>query len=382
MPIEASPNERAGPKRYAALDTWRFIAALGVVAYHFENNFASVATTASHRLSNFGYFVDFFFVLSGFVLMHTYGSKINSVNAYRDFMQKRLARVYPLHALMTIVFAAIAIYVAMAGVKLRDPGTMDTALIAPHLLLIHAWGVGAVGLHAQPGLNFPSWSISAELFVYLLFPLLAAILIRWGARSALVLALLFAAIMEFIRIQSGLRSFTDATWDFGMLRAVPTFFAGMAIQQIVTNMPRIRISWWLPHGFMALIFAMLWFHVPIYAVLCSFVFAVGLIAAAERGRASSILQHRCCIPLGDSSYAVYLLHTAFQVATLAIARKMGWSSWPELIALGAITTILIIATSMLCYTYFENPMRRFFSRPASQWFAPKAVTTPTPSAQT
>ncbi len=374
MPTERSLDGQTGPKRYTALDTWRFIAALGVVAYHFENNFASVAVNASHRLSNFGYFVDFFFVLSGFVLMHTYGGKINSALAYRVFMQKRLARVYPLHAMVTLVFAAIAIYVSVAGVRLRDPATMDPALITPHLLLVHAWGVGAVGLHAQPGLNFPSWSISAELFVYLLFPLLAGILMRWGARTALVLAVVFACVMEIVRLENGLRSFVEATWDFGMLRAVPTFFAGMAVQQLVMSLPRKRISWWLPHGFMALVFGMLWLHVPVYFVLSGFVVAVGLIAFAERGGAITILQHRYCIPLGDASYAIYLLHTAFQVATLALARKLGWSSWPELIALGAITTILIVATSMLCYTYFENPMRRFFSRPVSQWFRQKTDT--------
>ena len=359
------------PKRYAALDTWRFIAALGVVAYHYENHFASIAAHPAHYLERFGYFVDFFFVLSGFVLMHTYGSRVRTLGDYRSFMQKRLARVYPLHAAVTLIFAAFTMFAALGIIELRDAATMDPVLIAPHMLLVHAWG-----FNLQPGLNFPSWSISAELFVYLLFPLLAWLLLRWGALAALGLALLFAAVMETIRLKTGVRSFTEATWDAGMLRAVPTFLAGMAVQQIVTRLPRIEISWWLPHTFMALVFTLLLTLAPVYFVLIAFVLAVGLIAAAERGGARTLLQHPFCVGLGDASYAVYLLHTMFQVATLAIARKLGVTGWPALIALALCGTFFIIITSVLCYRYFENPARRILSRPPSLWFSPKTAAHP------
>jgi peptidoglycan/LPS O-acetylase OafA/YrhL len=355
MPIEtqtASPE----PARYAVLDSWRFIAALGVVAYHYESHFASVAATPSHRLFMFGYFVDFFFVLSGFVLMHTYGDRVKDVSAYRDFMQKRLARVYPLHAAVTLIFGVVAVYLAVAGVKMRDAATMDPGLIAPHLLLIQAWGFGW-----QPGLNFPSWSISSELFVYLLFPVFATILVKRGPLTVLAIALLFAAVMEWVRLALGMQSFTQATWDFGMLRAVPTFLAGMAVQRIVVALPRIALPWWIAHSFMACVLALLVLQANIYFILVAFVAAVGLLAATERGGAKTIFQHPFCVMLGDASYAVYLLHTMFQVATLMLARKLGFTQWPELIAIAMVGTVIIVITSIACYRWFESPARRLLS---------------------
>lgn len=364
MPIDpqtATPE----PKRYAALDTWRFIAALGVVAYHYENHLSPLATHPSQIFEAFGHFVDFFFVLSGFVLMHTYGARVSSLAAYRDFMQKRLARVYPFHALITLIFGAVAIYVAIAGIRLRDPATMSPSLILPHMLLIHAWGP-----FPQPGLNFPSWSISAELFVYLLFPLFAWITVRFRAFATLGLALAFAAVLEFVRLRSGMRTFAEATWDYGILRAVPTFLAGMAMQQIVVNLPRVRLSWIWAHGLMIAILGLLYMQASIYIILVAFVAAVGVIAATERGGATSMLQNPFCVRLGDASYGVYLLHTMVQVATLVLVRKLGLSDWPSLIAIAAAGTLVIILMAMASFTWFETPARRFLSRPFSEWFAP------------
>jgi len=362
--MHTEQNPSPATTRYAALDTWRFIAAMGVVAYHYENHFASIATAPSHKLAAFGHFVDFFFVLSGFVLMHTYGARIGSLRDYGRFMQKRLARIYPLHALVTLIFGALAIGLAVAGAAMRAPQTMDPALIAPHMLMIHSWGP-----NWQPGLNFPSWSISAEFFLYLVFPALALIVLRCGAALSIAIAIAFAAGMEWLRLKLGMGSFTEATWDFGMLRALPSFLAGMAVQRIVTALPPMRISWLAPHCFMLGTMALMFAQVSIYIVLCAFVIGVGLIAAAERGGEKTFLQSAICIRLGDASYAVYLLHTMFQVATLALARKLGVSDWPSLVALAIFGSAAILATSVACYAWFENPARRFFSRPLDRWFA-------------
>src|ERR1700712_3633748 len=82
--------------RYAVLDSYRFIAALGIVAYHFEAHFAPFFPHAHEVLEDFQTLVDFFFVLSGFVLMHTYGARIDGWASYIDFLRRRFARVYPL----------------------------------------------------------------------------------------------------------------------------------------------------------------------------------------------------------------------------------------------------------------------------------------------
>ena len=81
--------------RFVALDSWRGIAALMVAAYHFE------ATWHGHGaslLANSYLFVDFFFVLSGFVIAHAYGAKINSARDLAAFAVRRFGRLWPLAA--------------------------------------------------------------------------------------------------------------------------------------------------------------------------------------------------------------------------------------------------------------------------------------------
>ena len=230
--------------RYRALDTYRFLAASGVVFYHFENHFGPLMAQPTHRLERFSLFVDFFFVLSGFVIMHTYGARIASWHDYGSFLRKRLARIYPLHLATLAIFCIIGAVVVAFDVQVRDRSFFDPTLIPANLLLVQAWGVTD---HA--GLNIPSWSISAEWFVYLLFPLLA-LLVR-GRRPwfALGVALVVAIAIDLMRARVGLRPGEDATFDFGNLRAVASFLAGMAVCRLMPQTISRRVPWFVAHGF-------------------------------------------------------------------------------------------------------------------------------------
>jgi peptidoglycan/LPS O-acetylase OafA/YrhL len=99
--------------RYVALDAFRFLAALGIVLYHCAI-YADVMGWQTHvtAFENFRLCVDFFFALSGFVLMHVHGAAVASSSDYLRFLQKRFARIYPLHALMVIAFVVLALAVA------------------------------------------------------------------------------------------------------------------------------------------------------------------------------------------------------------------------------------------------------------------------------
>ena len=141
------------PKRYAVLDAYRYIAAAGVVLYHYEAHFGPYMVHPTHVLERFNLFVDFFFVLSGFVLMHTYGARIASWVACVTFLRKRLARIYPLHGVLTLVFVGLGLATMVLGVETRDTSGVNPAAAPAHLLLIHAWGIGLA-----PALNFQSWS--------------------------------------------------------------------------------------------------------------------------------------------------------------------------------------------------------------------------------
>ena len=348
------------PRRYVMLDTYRYIAAAGVVMYHNEANFAPFLDGHVERLGRLTHLVDFFFVLSGFVLMHTYGQRVNSVSAYAGFMQKRIARVYPLHFVTTMVFVAAAALFAVTGFQLRDPGAVDTALFGPTLLLLHAWGTTT-----HPGLNFPSWSISSEFFVYLLFPAFALLLARVRPLGAILIAIAFAFAMDQTRTALGMRSWTLATFDYGMLRAIPTFLAGMAVCVFVRSLPVKRIPWIFPHLLMGLLFGLMMIEVRADFIIALFPIAVGLIAATERGGARSRLANAFCGHMGDASYGIYLLHMFVQIAAVQVVRKFGLTSPVELVVMSFVVLIVATLLAMASYRWFEMPARRWMSRPLS-----------------
>ena len=348
------------PRRYVVLDTYRYIAAAGVVMYHNEANFMPFLDGHVERLGRMTHLVDFFFVLSGFVLMHTYGNSVSGVSSLASFMQKRIARVYPLHFATTMVFVVATAVFAVTGFQLRDPGAVDPALFGPTLLLLHAWGTTT-----HPGLNFPSWSISSEFFVYLLFPAFALMMARVRPIGALVIALAFAIVMDAVRTSLGMRTWTLATFDYGMLRAVPTFLAGMAVCQIVRALPARPIPWIVPHLLMTFIFALMMFEVRADFIIALFPLAVGLIAAAERGGLRSRLSNPFCAMLGDASYGIYLLHMFVQIAAVQVVRKFGLTSPTELVLMSIVVLIVVTLMAIASFRWFENPARRLLSRPLS-----------------
>ena len=135
----------------------RYAAALLVVMCHAAPLF--VAGTLLGNIGKGGFVgVSFFFVLSGFVLTWSLDERAK----IRDFYRRRVARVYPLHAL-TLTFALIAGLVS-PGLML---GGVGSDLL--NLLLLHAWFPSD---HIHFSANLPSWSLSCEAFFYAVFPFL------------------------------------------------------------------------------------------------------------------------------------------------------------------------------------------------------------------
>jgi hypothetical protein len=187
-------RSRNDGREIVSLTILRAFAAWWVVIYHFKrmSPFTDGLDVFALRSGWIG--VDVFFVLSGFVLAYVYGPEIESQNfEFWQFLVKRFARIYPAHlftlALMLAMIAATVIIHArtsLASELSPDPSSnydpMRTVLA--QLLLIHAWGIDKIG-----HFNAPSWSISAEWFAYLIFPVIAPALLRLSPRRALAVGL-------------------------------------------------------------------------------------------------------------------------------------------------------------------------------------------------
>ncbi len=353
-PAAASPAvalPAAAPGRRARLDGLtglRFFAAAWVFAYHFfvltvdgAPAWVKAAQQSGHAA------VSLFFVLSGFVLAYGYAEPLADGRVGRArFWWLRLARVWPLYALTTLVEIPLGLH---AGTAPR----LVAGATAADLVGLQAWipAVTFVG-------NTPGWSVSVELFFYFVFPWLAARVIgrRLGPTLALVgaAALAAAAAPALVAAGSGAATFAKC----GPLFRLPEFVVGVALGGAFVRRRR-RLE---PGAATALLAAALVLLAAIVLVearlpryflhaLLLAPFALVIWAVAEGGAAARALG---CAPLkllGEASYGLYLLQMPlFQ----AIGGKYEWSA----ARLGGYF-VLLVAASIAVHFAVERPAQRW-----------------------
>src|SRR5579863_5191282 len=164
-----TPHDVPAPKVefFVPLESLRGMAALIVVVYHavWLN-----PLTQSTFFSNGALMVDFFFVLSGFVICHSYGDRLSDLRDFGRFLWLRLGRLYPLHIafLMVFVFIEGVKYFAQLhyGIIADKPAftVNDTGAFVANVFLLQA-----LSFTAPLTFNYPSWSISVEVYAYVVF---------------------------------------------------------------------------------------------------------------------------------------------------------------------------------------------------------------------
>ena len=174
------------PQKLDALTSLRFFAAAMIVVAHAHPLFGSLGIANAAPL---GQGVSFFFVLSGFILAYNY-PELEGRKAVRRFWLARFARVWPLHAVMLLLWIALIFNFDRHS---YFPGVEGLARLGANLLLLQAW----VPLSLWSlSFNGVAWSLSAEFFFYAVFPFL----IRYWAVSWHRLLLLQAGIVVVVII--------------------------------------------------------------------------------------------------------------------------------------------------------------------------------------
>ncbi len=348
--------------RYVALDSYRFFAASGVVLYHYDMDFQLGLATRVPFVGNLGFLVDFFFILSGFVIAQGYRNRMRSVREYGEFLWARLARLYPLHALTLACYLALIAVAHVLRFQPNHPEILVMSGLPANLILVQAWGV-----LNHPSFNVPSWSISAEWFVYLLAPVAFAIVRRANLATSLLLVVLLIAVMALVRDALGAQEWMRASYQFGMLRAVPSFLAGAAIAEAMANGQFCgKPSWWIAHALALGALVVLSVDVPHELVLPVFELLIVFAALADAGGSPSVLKSRVLLKLGESSYALYMTHVLVSLPFLIAARRLHLieTSWTFAFALTSFC--ISVGLSLLSYRYFEQPMRAWMTRAKSK----------------
>ncbi len=292
--------------RFEVLDALRGICALLVALYHFSSN-GVISNLALVR--NGWLFVDYFFVLSGFVIAHSYGRRLaeGSVSVSR-FMGLRLGRIYPLHIAVLLAFIALELALIVFGDTLSRyvsrgafSGSRSLTALFQSIFLVQTFG-----LPGAEGWNVPAWSIAAEIWTYLLFAFVFVAPRRFmlpltGALTALCAIWLM-----------GYADDLHVTFNGGVLRCIFGFGVGVLTYHCFRRYGGVGGNLWELGALVAMaVFVSL--AQGIFTFAAPLVFgAMIFVLASQRGLVSRVLGYRGFQLLGLTSYSIYMIHIFVQ----------------------------------------------------------------------
>lgn len=296
------------------LDSFRGLCAISIVLFHTK---LKNSITELPFFKGSSTFVEFFFVLSGFVLAHKYAHRRDL--KFTDFMVSRLFRLYPLHFFMfTVMFSIEAVkfiaYKFGGYVFSNLPFTKGFSLqeIIPNLLLLQSW----THFTDPQSYNYPSWSISVEFYMYALFFSLS---LHFQSRKVLIWVALSIAGFFLINI-----NFTIFTSE--VLRGVSCFFGGVFTYWAFSrNAGKLKINKPLGTFLEITLISIVIFSVNSdlkheHSLAISVLFMTTVFwFALEIGVVSDILRFNVFRFMGRISYSIYMTHAAVLSVVLALA---------------------------------------------------------------
>lgn len=286
------------------LESLRGIAALTVALHHFRVN---TPITDNTFVDNGWLMVDFFFVLSGYVIALNYQEEIRSWRSLVTFQAKRFLRLYPLHIVMLFVFLGIEVakYVATRQLGLVPDRPAFSANNLESFL--HHVSLTQSLFNEGGTWNGPSWSISAEFYTYMVF---ALVVLAFRAKPALYVA------VSFLLVTLGLLYLARNGYTFGIVRCIYSFFIGVLVLNWTsaakwtvstlamtlvagTTVVGLSVIEWSAFSPVSLVVP------PIFGVLI-----LCLVRSPANGTLKRILEHRRLVYLGTISYGIYMVHVA------------------------------------------------------------------------
>ena len=355
---------------YSILDGLRGVAALTVVCFHI---FEAFATSHLDQRINHGYLaVDFFFILSGFVMGYAYDDRWKTMTV-KEFIKRRFIRLHPM-VVIGAVIGAIMFYtqgcsvwdVSKISVAMLLIATLMNALLIPATTGTEIRGVGEM----YP-LNGPSWTLFFEYIGNLLYvffihklptkPLFALVLLAGMGLSV------FAIWGPYGDICVGY-SLTGDNILGGSLRLLFSFSAGLLISRVFKPLKNIKGIFWIGGLLIVILSAVpriggsenLWMN-GLYDTICFAVAFPLLVYLGASGKTTDKITTRICKFMGDISYPLYMVHYPFIYLYYAWVKNENLTfvqSLPGAVALVIGSVIL----AYLCLKLYDEPVRKFLTK--------------------
>jgi peptidoglycan/LPS O-acetylase OafA/YrhL len=367
-------------QHYLLLDGLRGVAALMVLWYHVFEGFAFAGGTMIETFNHGHLGVDFFFMLSGFVISYAYDDrwKANGLSV-RGFFRRRLIRLQPMVVMGAII--GLVTYLLQGGVR------WDGTQMPFHWILV-AFFLAMFLIPAYPGasydvrgngemypLNGPSWSLFFEYIGNILYAFFIRKLSNKGLAFLVVMTgLLWTGFVVFdisTYDMIGIGWTLDAVNFFGgLLRMLFPFTLGMLLSRNFnanSQQPKNN-SFWLAAIVMFILFSMP--YIPksgnisingIYELACIILVFPFIVWFGASGKPTGRFSMTVCKFLGDISYPLYIVH--YPVMYLFYS----WLIDNELYTLGETwqMVLLVMATNIalayICLKLYDEPVRKWLA---------------------
>ena len=346
------------------LTSFRFFAALAVFLSHltFLSNF-NETEWIFEKIFYEGYLgVTFFFILSGFILTYNYHEKFDEINKekIKGFLKARIARIYPVYLLTFVIAIPLSI-----GVILKEPLIYLVVGIINLLMLQSFIPVPSVYF----SFNGPSWSISVEMFFYVLFPFLIYLVMQKVKISKKIWLLLFVCFVYIcgLILAYYMRDSELAHWLFYILPIfrILDFIIGIIIslwfirvKQKGLIIASVRLMTYMEFTAILLLILVFYFHENVHQTLRFWgyyqpimILIIGVFAF-QKGYISKLLSNERLIYLGEISFSFYMIH---QLVIRYATNVSIINSNPIVFIL--FTLLVSLIASHLIYKYYEIPMK-------------------------
>lgn len=359
----------AGTKpHYDILDGLRGVAAIMVVWFHI---FEAYATSHLDQQINHGYLaVDFFFILSGFVIGYAYDDRWNKMKT-GDFLKRRLIRLHPMVVIGAII-GGIMFYTQGCSVWDVSEVTILALFVATFInaLLIPATpGIEVRGLGEMYPLNGPSWSLFFEYIGNILY----ALFIRKFSTKVLALIVIlagcglasFAIFGPYGDICAGFQ-LTGTEFTAGFLRLMFSFSAGLLLFRLFKPM-KVKGAFWICSLAVIAIMAVprlggadhLWLN-GLYDTICCLLIFPLLVYLGASGKTTDKVTTKVCKFLGEISYPLYMVHYPFIYLYFAWVKNNDLTFQESLPgALGVV--VGSIALAYICLKFYDMPVRKYLT---------------------
>jgi len=359
-------------KHYPILDGLRGVAAVMVIIFHVLETF-----TGGNRfiqIINHGYLaVDFFFVLSGFVVAYAYDDRWGKMTRW-DFYKRRLVRLQPM-VIMGSIIGAVLFYFQVSAAFPLIAGTPvwkvlllmvigSTLIPVPISMDIRGW-------QEMHPLNGPAWSLFFEYIANILY----AVVIRRFSKLALSVFVALAACLLIGYLLQGTQGDLIGGWSLnqqqlsiGFVRVLYPFFAGVLLCRM-GKIIRVKGAFWWCGLLIVLVLSVprignehqLWMNGLYEAIIVILIFPL-IVSIGAGGSIDHVQSARICKFLGDLSYPLYITHYPLIYVYTAWVVNNNVPLGAKGLLAGLLLVVVSIVLAYGCLKLYDEPVREWLKK--------------------